>query len=335
MRGRVRGCVRARVRACARVCAREAAGVCACTQGSRRLVRALQYTHPHTCVCARAHTHTHTHTHAHAHLRPPVCLLLDVAQDHVLHGRGQPRHLPGDVGLAAARGARRRQHTTHTRTPQWDTPVSILASCTCTHAHAHAHAHMHMHMRLHMHDSTHVYAHTHTHRARPTGAAHLPAAPGLAEVLQDGLGLVLLHALRHHVQDVVHDGRAQLEVVVRLDALLGHRLGNALLVAGAGGGAVMRGVGAYEVGRDMCVCVCGLEAGDSCTAGRTAPWPCTTQRRGAASAAPCSGGPQTGARAGCPATAPAAAPRRAGRTATRATWAPTRPRQGPCPPGPC
>lgn len=33
------------------------------------------------------------------HLRPPVSLLLHVAQDHVLNGSGQARHLPGDVGL--------------------------------------------------------------------------------------------------------------------------------------------------------------------------------------------------------------------------------------------
>jgi len=33
------------------------------------------------------------------HLCPPVCLLLDVAQDHVLNRRRQARHLPGDVGL--------------------------------------------------------------------------------------------------------------------------------------------------------------------------------------------------------------------------------------------
>eukprot|EP00967_Tisochrysis_lutea_P029241 scaffold34137_cov21-Tisochrysis_lutea.AAC.6 len=40
--------------------------------------------------------------------------------------------------------------------------------------------------------------------------------------------LVLLHALGHHVQDVVHDRRAQLQVKVALNALLGHRLGNTL-----------------------------------------------------------------------------------------------------------
>mmetsp|Transcript_7034 Transcript_7034/g.20668 ORF Transcript_7034/g.20668 Transcript_7034/m.20668 type:complete len:555 (-) Transcript_7034:1166-2830(-) len=59
----------------------------------------------------------------------------------------------------------------------------------------------------------------------------LPAAPGLGQVLQDGPRLVGLDALGHHVQDVVHDRRAQLEVKVRLDALLRDRLGDALGVA--------------------------------------------------------------------------------------------------------
>lgn len=63
------------------------------------------------------------------------------------------------------------------------------------------------------------------------GDVGLPAPPGFAEVLQDGAGLVLLDPLRHHVQDVVHDGRAQLQVKVRLHALLGDRLGHALRVA--------------------------------------------------------------------------------------------------------
>mmetsp|Transcript_14739 Transcript_14739/g.38930 ORF Transcript_14739/g.38930 Transcript_14739/m.38930 type:complete len:664 (+) Transcript_14739:435-2426(+) len=48
----------------------------------------------------------------------------------------------------------------------------------------------------------------------------LPAAPGLGQVLQDGPGLVRAHALRHHVDDVVHDGCAQLEIEVALHALL-------------------------------------------------------------------------------------------------------------------
>mmetsp|Transcript_21771 Transcript_21771/g.52021 ORF Transcript_21771/g.52021 Transcript_21771/m.52021 type:complete len:220 (-) Transcript_21771:2237-2896(-) len=88
------------------------------------------------------------------HVRPPVGLLLDVAQDHVLHRRRQPWDLPRDVCL--------------------------------------------------------------------------PAAPRLAEVLEDGPRFVLLDALWHHVQDVVHDRGAELEIKVALDALLGHGLGHAL-----------------------------------------------------------------------------------------------------------
>mmetsp|Transcript_6161 Transcript_6161/g.24641 ORF Transcript_6161/g.24641 Transcript_6161/m.24641 type:complete len:696 (-) Transcript_6161:121-2208(-) len=59
----------------------------------------------------------------------------------------------------------------------------------------------------------------------------LPASPRLGEVHQDGARFVLLDALGHHVQDVVHDGRAQLQVEVRLHALLRDRLGDALGVA--------------------------------------------------------------------------------------------------------
>ena len=47
-------------------------------------------------------------------------------------------------------------------------------------------------------------------------------------MLQDGPGLVLLDALGHHVQDVVHDGGTQLQVKVGLHTLLGHRLGHTL-----------------------------------------------------------------------------------------------------------
>ena len=36
------------------------------------------------------------------HVGPPIGLLLHVAQDHVLDGSRQPRHLPGDVRLPAA-----------------------------------------------------------------------------------------------------------------------------------------------------------------------------------------------------------------------------------------
>ena len=47
-------------------------------------------------------------------------------------------------------------------------------------------------------------------------------------MLQDGAGLVLLDSFRHHVQNVVHDGRSQLQIKVRLDSLLRHRLGDTL-----------------------------------------------------------------------------------------------------------
>lgn len=56
----------------------------------------------------------------------------------------------------------------------------------------------------------------------------LPAPPGLRQVLEDRLGLVLLDRFGHHVEDVVHDGRPKLEVKVGLDPLLGNRLGDAL-----------------------------------------------------------------------------------------------------------
>ena len=58
----------------------------------------------------------------------------------------------------------------------------------------------------------------------------LPAPPRLGEVLQDRLSLVRLDPFRHHVQDVVHHGGAKLEVEVRLDPLLRHRLRHALRV---------------------------------------------------------------------------------------------------------
>lgn len=47
-------------------------------------------------------------------------------------------------------------------------------------------------------------------------------------MLQDCLGLVGLDTLGHHVQNIMHDGSTQLEIVVGLDTLLGHCLGNAL-----------------------------------------------------------------------------------------------------------
>eukprot|EP00123_Amoebidium_parasiticum_P018100 comp24100_c1_seq1/m.43517 comp24100_c1_seq1/g.43517 ORF comp24100_c1_seq1/g.43517 comp24100_c1_seq1/m.43517 type:complete len:308 (+) comp24100_c1_seq1:5498-6421(+) len=50
-------------------------------------------------------------------------------------------------------------------------------------------------------------------------------------MLQNGAGLILLDTLGHHVHDVVHHRRTQLQVKVRLHTLLGDRLGNALAVS--------------------------------------------------------------------------------------------------------
>lgn len=67
-------------------------------------------------------------------------------------------------------------------------------------------------------------------------SGHLPrdvgleATPRLCKVLQNGLGLVLLDALRHHVEDVVHDGGTELEIEVRVDPLLRDRLGDSLRI---------------------------------------------------------------------------------------------------------
>ena len=49
-------------------------------------------------------------------------------------------------------------------------------------------------------------------------------------MLEDGPGLVLLDALWHHVQDVVHHCSSQLQVKVTLHSLLRHCLGHTLRV---------------------------------------------------------------------------------------------------------
>ena len=46
-------------------------------------------------------------------------------------------------------------------------------------------------------------------------------------MLQNSLRFVLLDSFRHHVQDVVHDSSAQLQIKVRLDTLLGNSRGDA------------------------------------------------------------------------------------------------------------
>jgi len=87
---------------------------------------------------------------------PPVCLGLDVPQNHVLDGLRKARNLPWDVGF--------------------------------------------------------------------------PAAPCLRKMLEDGPGLVGLDTLRHHVENVVHHRCTELEIKVRLHALLRDRLGDTLRV---------------------------------------------------------------------------------------------------------
>ena len=47
-------------------------------------------------------------------------------------------------------------------------------------------------------------------------------------MLQNDTGLALTHSLGHHVEDVVHDGRTQFQIKMRLDTLLGHTRRNAL-----------------------------------------------------------------------------------------------------------
>ena len=68
------------------------------------------------------------------------------------------------------------------------------------------------------------------HAGHLPGDVRFPATPRLGKVLEDRLRLVLLDRLGHHVEDVVHDGGAELEVVVRLHTLLGHGLRNTLAV---------------------------------------------------------------------------------------------------------
>lgn len=123
---------------------------------------------------------------------PPVGLGLHVAQDHVLDGGGQTRHL----------WKKQRSACFHKPFNCTDHRTSQAETCTLA-----------------------LICH---HCADLPGDVGFPAPPGLAEVLQDGPGLVLLDALGHHVQDVVHHGGTQLQIEVRLHALLGHRLGDSL-----------------------------------------------------------------------------------------------------------
>jgi hypothetical protein len=50
-------------------------------------------------------------------------------------------------------------------------------------------------------------------------------------MLQDSFGLILFDRLGHHVQNIVHNSGAQLEIEMRLHALLCHRLGNTFAIS--------------------------------------------------------------------------------------------------------
>lgn len=50
-------------------------------------------------------------------------------------------------------------------------------------------------------------------------------------MLQDRLGLILLDRLWHHIQNIVHDSRTKLQIIVRLDTLLRDSLRDAFAVA--------------------------------------------------------------------------------------------------------
>ena len=50
-------------------------------------------------------------------------------------------------------------------------------------------------------------------------------------MLQNGLRLVLLDGLGHHVQDIMHDSSAKFKIVMRLNTLLGHGLCNTLAIS--------------------------------------------------------------------------------------------------------
>lgn len=62
------------------------------------------------------------------------------------------------------------------------------------------------------------------------GNIGLPAPPSLTQVLQDGSGFVLFDPFWHHVQDVVHHSCPELQVEVRLHALLRDSLCDTLRV---------------------------------------------------------------------------------------------------------
>ena len=77
-------------------------------------------------------------------------------------------------------------------------------------------------LRLHVTQNQRLDCRRHA-RNRPWDV-RLPAPPRLRQVLQNRARLVRLDALRHHVQNVLQHCRTQLQIVVRLHALLRHRM---------------------------------------------------------------------------------------------------------------
>jgi hypothetical protein len=59
----------------------------------------------------------------------------------------------------------------------------------------------------------------------------LPTPPGFRQMLQDGLGLILLDRFWHHVQDIMHYSGSELQVVVRLDTLFGDGFCNTFAIS--------------------------------------------------------------------------------------------------------
>ena len=57
-----------------------------------------------------------------------------------------------------------------------------------------------------------------------------PAAPGFRQMLQNGPGFVLFDPFGHHIQNIVHYGRTQLQIEMWFDSLLRHSLGHTFRV---------------------------------------------------------------------------------------------------------
>jgi hypothetical protein len=50
-------------------------------------------------------------------------------------------------------------------------------------------------------------------------------------MLQNGLRLILLDGLGHHVQDIMHDSSTKFKVIMRFNTLLSHGLRDALAIS--------------------------------------------------------------------------------------------------------